>query len=104
MNLRGSEVRRGARALRRDMSRADERAGQWEMRCRASSLAVRHSLQVSSVLLARKRQVSDCRPSQFTSRRIRMLFRLVVLGNPQQISSCGMGLQRCRMEHCARGR
>ena len=50
MNLRGSEVRRGARALRRDMSRADERAGQSEMRCRASSLAVRHSLQVSSVL------------------------------------------------------
>ena len=45
VNLRGSEVRRGARALRREMSRADERAGQWEM---ASSLAVRHSLQVSS--------------------------------------------------------
>ena len=84
MNLRGSEVRRGARVLRRDMS-----------------LAVRHSLQVSSVLLARKRQVSDCRPSQFTSR---LLFRLVVFGNPRQISSCGMGLQRCRMEHCARER
>ena len=84
-NFAGSEASSGAMSpsVETAQLRADDRAGQEEMRCNASS--VEPVLQSLHEPLLRNLEISASRPQQFTRRRILMLLCLVVRGKPLQI-------------------
>ena len=87
-NFAGSEASSGAMSpsIETARLRADDRAGQEEMRCNASSVEpVLQSLHEPSDRLLRNLEISASRPQQFTRRRILMLLCLVVRGKPLQI-------------------